>query len=159
MLDKERTTTHLQDQKLPNFGFWKTRYKAFSRVAWWRIGLRVFTILLPIIIGGFGKSLVPFILGALDIAFPHIHNIRIWLLPPSLTLLLTKRIVESGAGTEGTIYPPFSSSTAHRKASVDLAILRLHLAGIFSFLEAINLITSTINIRPVWTEYPSLFHQ
>merc|ERR1712179_506327 len=35
-----------------------------------------FIIILPILIGGFGNWLVPLILGAADIAFPRINNIR-----------------------------------------------------------------------------------
>jgi len=36
----------------------------------------IFFIIMPIIIGGFGNWLVPLILGAPDIAFPRINNIR-----------------------------------------------------------------------------------
>jgi heme/copper-type cytochrome/quinol oxidase subunit 1 len=53
---------------------------------------------MPIIIVGFGNWLVPLILRAPEIAFPRINNIRFWLLPPSVTLLLTNRTVESGVG-------------------------------------------------------------
>lgn len=107
----------------------------------------IFFIVIPIIIGGFGNWLVPLILGAPDIAFPRINNIRFWILPPSLTLLLTSRMVEAGAGTGWTVYPPLSSGIAHAGASVDLAIFSLHLAGISSILGAVNFITTIINIR------------
>jgi cytochrome c oxidase subunit 1 len=36
----------------------------------------IFFIVIPILIGGFGNWLVPLILGAPDIAFPRINNIR-----------------------------------------------------------------------------------
>lgn len=104
-------------------------------------------MVIPILIGGFGNWLVPLILGAPDIAFPRINNMRFWLLPPSILLLLTRRLVERGAGTGWTVYPPLSANTAHRGASVDLAIFRLHLAGISSILGAVNFITTVINIR------------
>lgn len=105
--------------------------------------------MIPIVIGGFGNWLVPLILGAPDIAFPRMNNIRFWLLPPSLTLLLISSIVERGAGTGWTVYPPLSSNIAHGGSSVDLAIFRLHLAGISSILGAVNFITTVINIRSV----------
>lgn len=86
-------------------------------------------------------------LGAPDIAFPRMNNISFWLLPPALTLLLVRSIVEKGAGTGWTVYPPLSSIIAHGGASVDLAIFSLHLAGISSILGAVNFITTVINIR------------
>lgn len=91
---------------------------------------------------------MPLILGAPDIAFPRINNIRFWLLPPSLLLLISRIIVENGAGTGWTVYPPLSSNIAHRGTSVDLAIFSLHLAGISSILGAVNFITTIINIKP-----------
>lgn len=107
----------------------------------------IFFIVIPIIIGGFGNWLVPIIIGAPDIAFPRINNIRFWLLPPSITLLLIGGMRESGAGTGWTVYPPLSSNISHSGASVDLTIFRLHLAGVSSILGAINFITTIINIR------------
>lgn len=105
-------------------------------------------MVIPIIIGGFGNWLVPLILGAPDIAFPRINNIRFWLLPPSLLLLTTGILTERGAGTGWTVYPPLSANMAHAGPRVDLTIFSLHLAGASSILGAINFITTCINIRP-----------
>lgn len=90
---------------------------------------------------------MPLIIGAPDMAFPRINNIRFWLLPPSISLLLMSGLVESGAGTGWTVYPPLSSNISHAGASVDLAIFSLHLAGASSILGAINFITTIINMR------------
>jgi cytochrome c oxidase subunit 1 len=43
--------------------------------------------------------MLPLILGAPDIAFPRLNNLRFWLLPPSLILLVSSAAVEKGAGT------------------------------------------------------------
>lgn len=107
----------------------------------------IFFITIPIIIGGFGNWLVPLIIGAPDIAFPRLNNLRFWLLIPSITLLIMRRLIDQGVGTGWTVYPPLSNSIFHRGYSIDIAIFSLHLAGISSILGAINFITTIINIR------------
>lgn len=59
----------------------------------------IFFMVIPVIIGGFGNWLVPLILGVPDMAFPRLNNIRFWLLPPALFMLLISSLVERGAGT------------------------------------------------------------
>lgn len=107
----------------------------------------IFFIVIPIIIGGFGNWLVPIILGAPDIAFPRINNLRFWLLPPSLILLFISSINDIGVGTGWTVYPPLAANVGHFSRAVDFAIFSLHLAGASSIIGAINFITTVINIR------------
>lgn len=91
--------------------------------------------------------LLPLMIGATDTAFPRINNIAFWVLPMGLVCLVTSTLVESGAGTGWTIYPPLSSIQAHSGPSVDLAIFALHLTSISSLLGAINFIVTTLNMR------------
>ncbi len=109
--------------------------------------IMIFFFVMPILIGGFGNWLIPLIIGAPDIAFPRINNLRFWLLPPSFLLICTRTITEQGAGTGWTVYPPLANYFAHRGSAVDLTIFSLHLAGVSSILGAVNFISTIINIR------------
>jgi len=61
--------------------------------------------------------------------------------------MLSSMLIEQGAGTGWTLYPPLSSSVAHAGSSVDACIFSLHLAGISSLLGAINFIVTILNMR------------
>jgi hypothetical protein len=91
--------------------------------------------------------LVPILVGAPDVAFPRLNNISFWLNPPSLALLLLSTLVEQGAGLGWTAYPPLSIQ--HSGASVDLAVLALHINGLSSILGSINLLVTVIGMRAV----------
>jgi cytochrome c oxidase subunit 1 len=109
--------------------------------------LMLFFVVMPALMGGFGNWLVPVMIGAVDMAFPRLNNISFWLLPCSLTLLLLSALVEGGAGTGWTAYPPLSSVLSHSGASVDLAIFSLHLSGVASLLGSVNFLATVANMR------------
>lgn len=102
-------------------------------------------MVMPALFGGFGNWLVPILIGAPDMSFPRLNNISFWLNPPALTLLLLSTLVEQGAGTGWTAYPPLSIQ--HSGASVDLAIFSLHLNGLSSILGSINILVTIAGMR------------
>jgi len=80
-------------------------------------------------------------------AFPRINNLSFWLLIPSFIFLMLSSILDAGVGTGWTVYPPLSDLKFHSGISVDLAIFRLHLAGVSSILGSINFLTTIICSR------------
>jgi cytochrome c oxidase subunit 1 len=63
--------------------------------------------------------------------------------------MVMSALVDRGAGTRWTVYPPLSSTLGHPGSRVDLAIFRLHLAGVRSILGSINFMATTSNLRNV----------
>lgn len=109
--------------------------------------IMIFFVVMPTMIGGFGKWLIPLMIGSPDMIFPRMNKMRLWLIPPAFILLMASFRKERGVGTGWTIYPPLSRSIAHAGRSVDLLIFSLHLAGASSISASIKFIATIIKMR------------
>lgn len=120
--------------------------------------MMIFFIVIPIIIGGFGNYMVPLILKAPDIRFPRLNSLSLWLLVGSLFLIIISALVDRGAGTRWTLYPPLRSA-GHPGLSVDFVIFSLHVAGASSIIGSINFMVTVFSVRArvVSLEYIPLF--
>jgi len=64
----------------------------------------------------------------------------------AIFLILDSIFVDIGSGTRWTVYPPLST-LGHPGSRVDLAIFRLHCAGVSSILGGINFMCTVKNLR------------
>jgi len=68
----------------------------------------IFFFLMPVLIGGFGKFLLPLLLGLPDLNLPRLNALRAWLMVPSAICFGLRMF--GGAGVGWTFYPPLASA-------------------------------------------------
>jgi cytochrome c oxidase subunit 1 len=117
--------------------------------------IMIFLWIVPAAIGGFGNYLVPLMVGARDMAFPNLNAIAFWLQPPAGLLLLASFIVDGGAQSGWTAYPPLSLITANTAQT--LWCLSLVVAGTSSIMGAVNFVVTIVKMRRPglgWNQMP-----
>lgn len=106
--------------------------------------LIIFFITIPIIIGVFRNWLIPLIISSQDLIYPRLNNLRIWILFPSLILIISRIFIKNKIFTGWTLYPPLS---IQNNTSINIIILSIHLNGLSSIIRSINFSISIININ------------
>jgi hypothetical protein len=107
--------------------------------------IMIFFAIMPILIGAFGNFVVPLQIGARDMAFPRLNLASFWVAVPAAVIIIWSFFVTGGAAQSGwTSYAPLS---AIQPRGQTLWLLSLLVLGISSLLTAVNIITTTINMR------------
>jgi len=109
--------------------------------------LMLLWVILPVSVGGYANYFLPIIIGSPDMAFPRLNNFSLWLLVPSLLLLLMTSFFEGGVGTGWTLYPPLSLGMANPGAAMDVAVFSVHLSGASSIAAAINFLATAFYFK------------
>ena len=71
----------------------------------------IFLWIVPVVNGAFGNYLIPFYVGARDMAFPRLNAVAFWLIPPAGLLLISSYFITGAAQSGWTAYPPLSITT------------------------------------------------
>lgn len=108
--------------------------------------IMIFYFLMPSLLGFYANYMLPLIIGAVDLSFPRLNNISLWLLLTSYILLNISLFIDTGNGSGWTLLPPLSDINSHSSSAIDITIFALHLAGISSIIGAINFITTILNM-------------
>jgi cytochrome c oxidase subunit 1 len=107
--------------------------------------IMIFLWIVPVVNGGFGNYLIPFYVGARDMAFPRLNAVAFWMIPPAGLLLIASHFITGSAQSGWTAYPPLSLTTPATAQVV--WIISVLLLGGSSIFGAINFIATVLKLR------------
>ena len=107
--------------------------------------IMIFLWIVPVVNGAFGNYLVPFYVGARDMAFPRLNAVAFWMLPPAGFLLLSSYFIGGAAQSGWTAYPPLSITTP--AVGQIIWIISVLLLGGSSIFGAVNFIATILKLR------------
>ena len=105
----------------------------------------IFLWIVPVVNGAFGNYLIPFYVGARDMAFPRLNAVAFWLIPPAGLLLISSYFIGSASQSGWTAYPPLSLATP--ATGQVIWILSVLLLGGSSIFGGINFIATILKLR------------
>ena len=105
----------------------------------------IFLWIVPVVNGGFGNYLIPFYVGARDMAFPRLNAVAFWMIPPAGLLLISSYFIGGAAQSGWTAYPPLSLTTP--AMGQILWIVSVLLLGGSSIFGGINFIATILKFR------------
>ena len=105
----------------------------------------IFLWIVPVVNGAFGNYLIPFYVGARDMAFPRLNAVAFWLIPPAGLMLIASYFLTGAAQSGWTAYPPLSITTP--ATGQIIWILSVLLLGGSSIFGGINFIATILKLR------------
>lgn len=100
----------------------------------------IFAFIMPVLLGGFANYFAPMMCGFPDMIFPRLNNISFWLYFLGVLFLLCGFISEEGMGIGWTMYPTLICYDFHSTIACDLTIFSVHLLGVSSILNSLNVV-------------------
>jgi len=107
----------------------------------------IFGFIMPVALGGFTNYFLPGLLGLPDMLFARLNNLSYWVYLLGTLFLLMSSLVEEGAGLGWTLYPALSCVDFHSSIAVDIAMFSVHMLGISSLMNSINVIGTILACR------------
>lgn len=107
--------------------------------------IMIFLWIVPVVNGAFGNYLIPFYVGARDMAYPRLNAVAFWMIPPAGLLLISSYFLGGASQSGWTAYPPLSLSTA--ATGQVIWILSVLLLGGSSIFGAINFVATILKMR------------
>ncbi|MCP9888976.1 cytochrome c oxidase subunit I [Cyanobium sp. ATX 6A2] len=105
----------------------------------------IFLWIVPVVNGAFGNYLIPFYVGARDMAYPRLNAVAFWMIPPAGVLLISSYFLGGASQSGWTAYPPLSLNTA--ATGQVIWILSVLLLGGSSIFGAINFVGTILKMR------------
>ena len=99
------------------------------------------SMIMPILIGGFGNIPLPLMLCSSDMIFPRLNALSLWLVFNSLLIMFLAVISDGGVNAGWTSHAP---SPIINYSSIDFMFFSLHIVGLSSLLGSINSIVTLL---------------
>lgn len=104
----------------------------------------IFGFIMPVVLGGILNYWLPLINGFPDMLFPRINNLSFWLYLNGVLYLLIALLLEEGIGVGWTMYPTLICYDFHSGVSCDFLIFSVHLLGISTIINSINIVGTVL---------------
>lgn len=109
--------------------------------------IMVFAFIMPVMTGGITNYFAPVMVGFPDMVFPRLNNMSFWLFIAGFGSLASGLLTEEGVGVGWTLYPTLICVDFHSSVACDLAIFAVHLLGVSSILNSLNIIGTILCCR------------